>query len=165
MLIRDAARADLDAIEAIYCHYVAGSTCTMQLEPGPASERLAWFEQHGPRHPVIVAEDAGEVVAWASLSRYHVRQGYAPTVEDSIYVRHDQRGAGLGRRLLAELIERAGRDGHHSIVAMVSADQPASLRLHEGFGFVRVAHLREVGFKMGQWIDVVFLQRLLTAAA
>jgi L-amino acid N-acyltransferase len=165
MLIRDAAPPDLAAIEAIYCHYVATSTCTMQLEPGPPSERLAWFEQHGPRHPVIVAEDAGEVVAWASLSRYHARVGYAPTVEDSIYVRHDQRGAGLGRRLLAELIERAQGAGHHSIIAMVAADQPASLRLHEGFGFARVAHLREVGFKLGCWIDVVFLQRQLSSGA
>src|SRR4051812_39095438 len=118
MIIRDAERADLTAIEAIYQHYVEVSTCTLQVAPTPPSERLAWFEQHGPRHPVLCAEDAGEVVAWASLSRYHPREGYGPTVEDSLYVRHDQRGHGIGRRLLAELVERAVRAGHHSIVAV-----------------------------------------------
>jgi L-amino acid N-acyltransferase YncA len=161
MLIRDAERADLAAIEDIYAHYVRHSTCTMQTEPGGPEARLAWFEQHGPRHPVLVAEDAGEVVAWASLSRYHAREGYAPTVEDSIYVRHSSRGRGLGRALLAELLAHARRAGHHSVLALVVADQPASLRLHEAAGFVRVAHLREVGHKLGRWVDVVFLQRML----
>jgi L-amino acid N-acyltransferase YncA len=85
MLIRDADRGDLPAIDDIYHHYVACSTCTMQTEPGTAAERLAWFEAHDPEHPVIVAgDDGGSVVAWASLSRYHARAGYAPTVEDSI---------------------------------------------------------------------------------
>jgi L-amino acid N-acyltransferase len=101
------------------------------------------------------------VVAWASLSRYHAREGYAPTVEDSLYVRHDRRGQGLGKRLLAELLARARRAGHHSIVAVIAADQPASLRLHEGAGFVRAGRLREVGHKLGVRLDVVFLQRML----
>jgi L-amino acid N-acyltransferase len=162
MRIRDAERADLAAIEAIYQHYVEVSTCTMQVAPTPPADRLAWFGQHGPRHPVLVAEDAGDVIAWASLSRYHPREGYGPTVEDSLYVRHDQRGRGLGKTLLAELVARALAAGHHSIIAVIAADQPASLRLHEGAGFTRVGLLREIGRKLGRRIDVVFLQRMLS---
>jgi L-amino acid N-acyltransferase len=164
MQIRDAERSDLTAIDAIYHHYVIHSTCTLQTRPCTPAERLAWFEAHGPDHPVIVAEDGDDVVAWASLSRYHTREGYRPTVEDSIYLRHDRRGLGLGRRLLAELIERGGRAGHRSVLAIVTADQPASLRLHESAGFTRAGHLREVGFKLGAWIDVVILQRALSPA-
>jgi L-amino acid N-acyltransferase len=161
MLIRDADRGDLPAIDDIYHHYVACSTCTMQTEPGTAAERLAWFEAHDADHPVIVATDGGEVLAWGSLSRYHLRAGYAPTVEDSIYVRHDRRGLGLGRALLDALLARGARAGHHSVVALIGAEQVASVRLHEAAGFVRAGRLREVGFKLGTWIDVDFLQRPL----
>jgi phosphinothricin acetyltransferase len=161
MPLRDATVADLPAIDAIYNHYVHHSTCTMQTRPGTAEERLAWFEAHGPGLPVLVAEEAGEIVAWASLSRYHAREGYAPTVEDSVYVRHDRRGRGHGRALLDELIARGARAGHHSVLAVIGAEQPASVRLHEAAGFVHVGCLREVGFKLGQWVDVVFLQRAL----
>ena len=163
MHLRDATSADLDAVESIYQHYVETSTCTMQTAPGTKEQRLAWFAQHGPRHPVLVLEEFGEVLAWGSLTRYHAREGYAPTVEDSIYVRHDQRGRGCGQTLLAELTARAERAGHRSIIAMIAADQPASLRLHERHGFTRVALLREVGFKMGRWIDVAFFQRMLAS--
>lgn len=160
-LIRDATALDLDAIEAIYAHYVLHSTCTMQLVPGRREERQAWFDAHGERHPILVAESEGIVVGWASISPYHARAGYSPTVEDSIYIHHAHRGLGIGGRFLDELIARSNAIGHHSIMASVSADQAASLRVHEKAGFFRVAHLREVGFKLGKWIDVVFLQKML----
>ena len=163
MRIRDADHGDLPAIDQIYHHYVACSTCTMQTEPGTPAERLAWFQAHDPEHPVVVATDGEDIVAWASLSRYHPRAGYAPTVEDSIYVRHDRRGLGVGRLLLAELLARGARAGHHSILAVIAADQAASVRLHEAAGFARVGRLREVGFKLGRWIDVDLLQRTLPA--
>lgn len=164
MVVRDATSADLGAIEAIYRHYVLTSTCTFQIEPGTLDERAQWFHEHGPRHPVLVVEEGGEggeVVAWGSLSRYHRREGYAPTVESSIYVRDDWRGRGLGKTLLAALIARAEEAGHRSILAVVAGDQPASLALHEGFGFVRVGLLKAVGFKFGRWLDVAFMQREL----
>jgi len=80
---------------------------------------------------------------------------------DSVYVWGARRGAGIGRALLEELVARGARAGHRSIIAMIAADQPASLRLHEALGFEKVAHLRNVGFKLGVWLDVVFLQRML----
>ena len=160
--IRDATEADLGAIRAIYNHYVATSTCTYQTEPDTEADRLAWFSGRGPGHPVIVAEDeGGDVAAWASLSPWNRRAGYRHTVEASIYVRHDRHRRGLGRALLADLIERARAAGHHAILGGASTDQPASIALQEGLGFRRVALLPEVGHKFGRWLDVAILQLLL----
>lgn len=159
--IRPATAADLPAINAIYNHYVLCSTCTYQTEPSTPAEREAWFEAHGPRHPVTVAEIDGEVVGWASLSRFHARAAYGHTVENSVYVRHDRHRRGIGGALLADAMERAAAVGHHTILALIDADQAASVTLHLRHGFVQVAHLREVGFKFGRWLDVVYLQRML----
>ena len=161
MQIRLAHAGDLAAINAIYNHYVLHSTCTYQLAPESDGARRAWFQAHGKEHPVTVAESAGEVVGWASLNRYHPREAYARTVENSIYVRHDRQRRGIGRALLADQIERARQLGHHTILALISAEQAASIALHEAFGFQKAAHLRELGWKQGQWLDVVFMQLLL----
>lgn len=159
--IRAATVEDLPAINDIYNHYVLHSTCTYQTEPGTAEERAEWFAQHGPAHPVVVAEDAGEVIGWGSLSRVHVRQAYRFTVEDSIYVRHDYRGRGAGSALLAELIERARALGHHAVVGLIDAEQEASIRLHRRFGFEQAGRLRQVGYKFGRWLDVIYVELLL----
>ena len=161
MKIRPARESDLAAINAIYNHYVLHSTCTYQVTPETDEARLAWFCGRGENHPVTVAERDGEVVGWASLNRYHPREAYARTVENSVYVRHDRQRCGIGRALLADLIARARQLGHHTILAGISAEQAASIALHEALGFQKVAHLRELGWKQGQWLDVVFLQLLL----
>jgi phosphinothricin acetyltransferase len=162
MLLRDARLDDLASIDTIHDHYVATSSCTYQLEPAGLAARVAWFEGHGPRHPILVAVDErGGVAGWGSLSPFNLRGGYARTVEDSVYVRHDRRGAGVGRALLAELLDRAIALDHHAVIAGVDAAQDASLALHARFGFREVGRLREVGFKLGAFRDVVYLQRLL----
>ncbi len=164
IVVRPATPADLPAINDIYNHYVLHSTATYQTEPATLQEREQWFAAHGGTHPVTVAEAAGEVVGWASLSRFHPRSAYRRTVENSVYVRHDQHRRGLGAALLADLIGRAERLGHHTIIAGIDAEQTASVALHARFGFTRVGHLREVGFKFGRWLDVIYMQRLLAGA-
>lgn len=159
--VRPATAEDLPAINAIYNHYVEASTCTYQTEPDSLESRRAWFSEHGAAHPVIVVERSGVVVAWGSLSPFRRRSAYRFTVEDSTYVRHDLQGQGLGSLVLVNLIQRAREAGHHTVIAGISADQTPSLRLHQKFGFTPVAHLKEVGFKFGQWLDVVYLQLLL----
>lgn len=161
MQIRLARESDLAAINAIYNHYVLHSTCTYQVTPETDEARLAWFRSHGEKHPVTVAEIDGEVVGWGSLNRYHPREAYARTVENSLYIRHDRQRRGIGRALLADQIERARALGHHTILALISAEQTASVALHEAFSFQKAAHLRELGWKEGQWLDVVFMQLLL----
>lgn len=160
--IRLATRDDLGVINGIYNHYVAHSTCTFQTGPETMAAREVWFGSHDPKiHPITVIEASGEILGWASLSPYHSRCGYRSTVEDSVYLRHDRLGRGMGRALLADLCERSRSIGHHTIIAGVSADQEASVVLHEKLGFVRVAHLREVGYKFDRWLDVIYLQRMI----
>jgi phosphinothricin acetyltransferase len=160
--IRPAAEADLPAIHAIYNHYVLHSTATYQTAVDPFPTRLNWFRAHGPLHPVTVAASpAGEVLAWASLSPFHPRAAYARTVEDSVYVHPGHHRQGLGRALLADLLARAQTLGHHTVVALVSADQTPSLRLHESLGFTPAGLLRQVGHKFDRWLDVCYMQKML----
>jgi phosphinothricin acetyltransferase len=159
--LRAARAGDGAALNAIYNHYVLHSTCTYQTEPETEGERAAWLAEHGERFPVIVAESDDEVVGWASLSPHRARAAYRHTVEDSVYVREDRHGLGIGGSLLAELIRRGSGLGFHTILAGVSADQAPSIALHRKFGFEEVARFREVGHKFGRWLDVVYLQRML----
>ncbi len=159
--IRAATPADLGAINDIYNHYVLHSTCTYQEEPEPLEGRRQWFEHHGDRHPIIVAELEGQVAGWGSLSAYHARSAYRRTVENSVYVHHQLQRRGLGSLLLQDLITRARSLGHRAIIAGIDADQPASVALHAKFRFEEVGHLKQVGFKFGHWLDVVYMELLL----
>jgi len=162
--LRLATDADLPVINEIYNYYVERSTCTFQLEAESIEARREWFNDHRPDlYPVTVVELDGEVVGWGSLSRFRPRAAYAPTVEASIYIRHNCHRRGLGRLTLIDLIDRARRAGFHSIMGGASADQTASIALQESLGFRRVAHLVEVGYKFGQRLDVVYLQLMLGA--
>jgi phosphinothricin acetyltransferase len=162
-LIRLATAADLPAIDDIYNHYVLCSTCTYQTEPTTPAERDAWFGDRAPQYPVTVAELNGEVIGWASLSRFRERSAYDRTVENAVYVSPTHQRRGVGSTLLADSVERAIAAGHHAIIAAIDAEQPGSIALHERHGFTRAAYLREVGFKFGRWLDVVYMQRLLGA--
>ncbi|MDB4970609.1 MAG: phosphinothricin acetyltransferase [Myxococcales bacterium] len=161
LTIRDACEDDLAAIDAIYNHYVLNATCTWQCEPNTAAQRRLWLSAHDQEHPVTVAVLDGEVVGWGSLSVYNVREGYRFTVENTVYVHPGRLRRGVGRALLTDLVERARGLGHRTIVASISADQEASVALHRAAGFVDAGRLRVVGFKFGQWLDCVYLQKLL----
>lgn len=159
--VRLASAEDADAVNAIYNHYVLTSTCTFQTVPSTRDERLAWFAAHDAAHPVTVAVRDGEVIGWGSLSVYNPRQAYGRTVESSVYVRHDRHRHGAGRALLADLLDRARALGHHTVIAGISADQAPSIALHEAFGFVEKGRLAELGHKLGRWVDVLYLQRMV----
>ncbi|HVU89413.1 MAG TPA: GNAT family N-acetyltransferase [Pirellulales bacterium] len=162
ILLRDATTADLPAISDIYNYYVHHSTCTYQLQPETLADRQAWFSLHAPeRFPVVVVEQVKQVVGWGSLSKFHARAGYDGTVEASVYIADGFHRRGLGRMVLEHLIERARRNGFHVLIGGASADQTASIALQESLGFTRVGHLKEVGRKFDQWLDVVYLQLIL----
>lgn len=157
-LIRPATLDDLGAIREIYNYYVAYSTCTFQVEPETEEERLEWFRKRSTTHPATVAERGGEVVGWGALSPWKARAAYARSVEASVYVRHDLHRAGIGRALLVDLIERARTAGHHLVIGGACTEQASSIALQEALGFERVGCFREVGFKFGRWLDVLYLQ-------
>jgi phosphinothricin acetyltransferase len=177
--IRLATAADLDAINAIYNHYVAVSTTTYDDEPMTAAERRQWFEGRQPIHPVTVAvlnEGTGPsappasslqptasapIVGYGSLHTFRGKRGYRFVVENSVYVCPDCQRQGIGSAILADQIERAGALGLHAIVAGIDSEQAASLALHAKHGFKEVARFPQIGYKFNRWLDVVFMQRLL----
>jgi L-amino acid N-acyltransferase len=159
--IRPATEADLVAINEIYNHYVLHSTCTYQEEPETIESRRQWFNHHGEEHPIIVTVADGRVIGWGSLSAYHARSAYRRTVENSVYVHHQHHRKGIGSLLLEELINRARTLGHRAIIAGIDADQAASVALHAKFQFENVGHLKQVGFKFGRWLDVIYMELLL----
>jgi phosphinothricin acetyltransferase len=159
--LRPATLDDLSAINGIYNHFVQHSVCTYQEIQETAEDRLKWFGQHDAKHPVIVAELAGRVVGWGSLSAYHQRSAYRFTVENSVYVHHEHHKQGLGTAILGELLAQASALGHHTIIAGIDSEQAGSIALHTKFGFQKIAHLKQVGFKFGRWLDVIYMQRML----
>jgi phosphinothricin acetyltransferase len=163
VIIRPAARADLPAILDIYNEAVLNTTASYDYEPSTLAARTAWYDEHAASgYPVFVAEDAdGRVAGWSSLSQFRTRIGYRFTAEDSVYIAAGQRGRGIGTALMPPLIASARSMGLRAVIAAVDADNAASLRLHEKFGFERVACLKQVGFKFGRWLDVVYLELVL----
>lgn len=164
MRLRPADLADAQAINDIYNHYVLHSTCTFQEEPETLAARQAWLAKHDAPHVVLVAEEPdGSVIGWAALSPFHPRSAYRFTVEDSVYLRPDRLGQGLGRLLLGELMSAARAGGFRNVIAHICCEQTASLALHRKAGFRDTTELRQVGYKFGRWLDTVMLQAQLTA--
>ena len=161
MQVRSATVEDAPAVLEIYNHEVLTSTVTFDLVPRTLEEQASWITDRSGAHVVLVAEDGGTVVGFGALSPYRERAGYATTVEDSVYVHQDHRNQGVGRLLLAELVDRAVAHGFHALMAKVVGDHQASINLHVAAGFEVVGHEREVGRKFGRWLDVVLLERLL----
>jgi phosphinothricin acetyltransferase len=160
-VIRPAGPADAGAIAAIWNHEVLHTLATTDTEPRTLEAQRDWQTAHGPRHPVILAEEGGEVVAFGALSPYRAKPSYAWTVENSVYVKDGWRGKGLGGLVLEHLLAQAAELGYRSVIARITAGNEASLRLHERRGFARVGREVRVAFKLGMWLDVVTLQRLL----
>ena len=163
-MIRPATPGHNEAIAAIWNREVLETAATTDTEPrGPEAQR-AWLAAHGPGHPVIVAVDGGEVVAFGALSPYRAKPSYARTVEDSVYVKDGWRGKGLGARVLEHLLVLAAEHGHRSVIARITAVNEPSLTLHARHGFVQVGHERQVAYKHGIWHDVITLQFIMGPA-
>ncbi len=163
-VIRRATAADLDTILAIYNDAVLTSTASWDDEPVTFENRVAWLEHHNTgRNGTFVAEVDGTVVGFAGYGTFRDKAGYSETVEHSVYLAAEARGRGLGTGLLSRLVDHARDHGLHVMIGGLSADNEASLRLHERLGFVEVARMPEVGRKFGRWLDLVMVQLLLDA--
>jgi L-amino acid N-acyltransferase YncA len=174
MRIRLAELADAEAMRSIYNVEVLESTNTFDMVPRSKGEQEAWILEHSGVHPALVATEApdsgvegllganGEIIlGFGSLSAFRERSGYSATAENSVYVDRTQRGNGVGKALLAELVVLASAHGFHSLIARIAGHNEISIGLHEAAGFELVGVEREVGRKHRQWLDVVELQRLL----
>ena len=159
--VRLAVDNDAAAIRRIYNHEVEHTTNTFDLVPRTPAEQRAWLRERDGALGVLVADAGGVVIGFASLSAYRPRPAYRTTVESSVYVDAAVRGRGVGRRLLDELIELAVARGFHTMIARIAGGHEASLRLHAAAGFETVGVEREVGRKLGFWLDAVVMQRML----
>ncbi len=163
MHIRDAIEGDIPAIQAIYAHHVLHGTGTFDEEP-PSVEDLHAKFLHVIEHGwswLVAADDTG-VLGYAYYTQFRERSAYRYCVEDSIYVRDDVRGQGVGKALVSALIEHATARGMRQMIAVIGdSENVGSIGVHASLGFQMVGTLRAVGVKFGRWVDVVSMQRAL----
>jgi len=163
LLIRDGREADLPAIQAIYGHFVLTGLASFEEEPPDLAEIARRHAATAARgYPYLVAERGGRVAGYAYAAPYRPRPGYRYTVESSVYVAQDQGRRGVGRALMAALIERCTALGFRRMVAVIGdSDNRSSIGLHEAVGFRRVGLFPSIGFKFGRWVDSVLMDRPL----
>lgn len=157
--LRPALPSDVPGLTEIYNDAVLNTAAIWNEETVDEENRLAWLRAHeAAGFPVIVAEgENGTVLGYATFGDHRAWDGYRHSVEHSVYVRSGQRGAGLGRALMEELIALARAAGKHLMVAAVEAHNTGSLRLHESLGFEYAGTLKQVGAKFGRWLDLSYL--------
>lgn len=160
--LRDARPEDAAGIADIYNDAVRHTTAILMEGEVDAANRLAWMQARAALgYPVLVAVQGAQVLGYASFGDWRPFDGFRATVENSVYVHPDARGQGVAQQLLAALLPRAVACGKHKMVAAITAENAASLRLHARAGFVETARMREVGQKFGRWLDVVFMEATL----
>jgi L-amino acid N-acyltransferase YncA len=166
MELRDAQAGDLPGILEIYNDVIAHSTAIYSEQPVSLEDRLAWLSARRDQgYPVIVAIGGDQVLGFASFGDFRAWPCYRYSVEHTLHVRREQRGRGLGGRLLEALIPRAAAIGKHVLIAGIDAENEVSMKLHRRMGFEPVAHFREVGRKFDRWLDLIFMQRFLNDSA
>ena len=160
--IRPAVDADLPALTDIYNHYIVHTPITFDVKPLTPDERRPWFSEHpGGRHRLLVAEEDGSLVGYASTSRFRPKAAYDTTVESSVYCRADAVGRGIGTMLYRELFQAIANEDVHRIVAGVTQPNAASVALHTRAGFHSVGVFERVGRKFDRYWDVAWFQRPL----
>ena len=161
--MRAALPDDMPAIHAIYAHHVQNGLASFEEQAPPVSElRRRFDEARAGKLPYLVADFGGVVAGYGYCALYRARSAYRYALEDSIYVRPDAQGRGVGGALLAELIRQCEALGYRQLIAVIGdSAHAASIGLHASQGFLRVATLRSVGFKFGRWVDSVIMQRPL----
>jgi phosphinothricin acetyltransferase len=163
--IRDAVEQDVPGILAIYNDVIATSTAVYRDDPASLADRLEWFNaRRAQACPILVAAGDADILGFASYGDFRSWPGYRFSVEHTVHIRAGERGRGVGTTLMQALIRRAIEQEKHVMIGGVDADNEPSLRFHERLGFIRAAHLRQVGFKFGRWLDLVFVQRILTTS-
>jgi phosphinothricin acetyltransferase len=159
--VRPAREDDMRAVLAIYNYEVDHGVATFDTEPRTLEEQLAWLAEHSVPYCAVVADDGSEVVGFGCLSRYHSRPAYGLTVEDTVYVHQERRREGIGRLLLASLLDEGRVRGFHTVLGRITGENLPSLELHARLGFVEAGVERQVGRKFGRWLDVVTMQIIL----
>ena len=160
--VRQANENDLPAMLEIYNDIILNTTAVWHSDPHTIEMRREWYaikKEQG--YPVFVAEENGKLTGFSTIGPFRPWAGYRFTVENSVYVAAGSRGQGIANLLMQPLIDAAKEMSLHAIVAGIEATNEASIALHNKFGFVEVAHFKEVGFKFNRWMDLKFLELIL----
>jgi phosphinothricin acetyltransferase len=167
MDIRDAASPDLPEIQGVYAHHVLHGTGTFEEVPPSVEEMSARHAAvTGKSWPWLIATDATGVLGYAYYAQFRDRSAYRHTCENAVYVREDVRGQGVGKALVAALLQRAEEQDFRQMLAVIGdADNAGSIGVHASLGFVQVGRLRDVGLKFGRWLDVVYMQKTIVPPA
>jgi phosphinothricin acetyltransferase len=161
--IRPASIDDLPSLAEIYNYYVVNTVVSFDLEPVTLEERREWFQQFaltGP-HRLLVAEEAGKVVGYTGSFRFRMRCAYNTTIETTVYCAPEATGRGIGSALYAALFEALRSEDLHVAIAAIAVPNPASIALHERFGFTFAGQLHDVGRKFDRYWDVVWCEKRL----
>ncbi|WP_156009336.1 GNAT family N-acetyltransferase [Streptococcus ruminantium] len=159
--IRSVRPSDVEELVAIYAPYVEETVITFETQVPTATEFADRIEKILEKFPYLVAEEEGRILGYAYASTYYPRAAYDWTVELSIYISQKARGQGIGNLLYSHLEKELIARGFKNFLACISIPNPASLALHEKMGYKQVAHLKKVGYKFGNWHDIVWLQKSL----
>lgn len=161
--LRLATLDDAEAIRDIYNYEVEHTTATFDLVPRSLEDQRSWIAARSGAFSAVVAEDdaTGEVLGFCSLSPYKERAAYRTSVEDSVYVRRDAHGRGIGKTLLSHVVDLAADSGFHAVMARIEASGTASRALHASCGFQLVGIERQIGRKFNRWLDVALMQCLV----
>ena len=160
-VIRRVVPGDAAAIAAIYNHHVVNTIVTFEETPVDDAEMRRRIADIDASHAWFVAQDGGRVAAYAYASAWRARSAYRRSVETTVYVASDAMGRGLGTKLYDALLRELAQRGFHCAMGGIALPNAGSVALHERMGFAKVAHFREVGWKLGRWIDVGYWQRML----
>lgn len=164
--IRQAGEADLPAILDIYNDAILHTTSVYNYKPHTPDMRREWFRQKQQDGlPVLVAVLDGQVAGFSTYGPFRPWAAYKYTAEISVYIAPQHRGKGIAKLLYPPLFELAGKQQLHVLVAGIDASNEASIRLHRHFGFENAGLFRQVGYKFGQWLDLVFMQLILPTPA
>jgi phosphinothricin acetyltransferase len=162
-MVRSVSLADAAAVCRIYNHYVAGSTITFEEQGVSEDEMKVRIGETVSTLPWLVWEKHGEVIGYAYAAKWKTRSAYRFSVESTIYLRHDEIGRGIGRRLYEQLLAELKARGVHAVIGGIALPNAASEKLHERLGFKKVAHFKQVGWKFQKWIDVGYWQLIFAA--
>jgi L-amino acid N-acyltransferase YncA len=164
-MIRAATTADAGQIKDLYNHYILHSVATFEEEPVTAPTMESRINAIHNHCPWLVYEVDGEILGYTYATRWKDRSAYRRSVESTVYVKNGHNGKGIGSSLYQGLLDDLGRQDVHAVIGGISLPNEMSVKLHERFGFQKVAHFREVGYKFGRWIDVGYWELIMPPAA
>ena len=157
-MLRPVTPEDASAIAEIYNHYIRETIITFEEIVVDAAEIKNRIQHITPKYPWLVYENNGEIIGYAYATEWRSRSAYRFTTESAIYLKPNQSSKGIGTLLYKELLHKLKQQNIHVVMGVLTLPNPQSVKLHEKFGFKKVAHFSEVGFKFDQWADVGYWQ-------